>query len=193
MYNAPRQSGGGGLRLPQLGGMGGSATARWILLGVAALLVLCLCGSFTLLGGLFTSGGAATPVPANPPTSGIGFGPGGNGDAGLQLGPVVTAAGIGPGNQPTNPTTTFAANSPTIYAVIEVRNVTQGGSFFARWLRDGQQIEDSAQLIADRAYPHTFVEFHLQPPSGTTFQPGTYTVQIYSNGNRGPTTQFVVR
>lgn len=113
--------------------------------------------------------------------------------AGAELGDLVIASGIGPNAQPLNLRNEFSTNDPIVYAVAEVARVEQGTTIFARWFRNGEGYEDSPQLIADRTYTDTFVEFHLEPESGRTLEPGDYTVQLYINGNPGPRADFTIR
>ena len=61
-----------------------------------------------------------------------------------------------------------------------------------RWSRDGNPYEDSPTITADRDYTDTYLEFHLQPTGGS-FESGSYSVQIYVNGNPGPETSFTIR
>ena len=88
--------------------------------------------------------------------------------------------------------TEFRTTDPIIYVVARVNRVAQGTTVFARWSKDGQPYEDSDSITADREYTNNFLEFHLQPTQGT-FEKGNYSVQIYVNGNPGPTTDFTIR
>ena len=175
----------------QTGGLAGlvGGTSRIILIVVVAGLALCACLGFTVFRGIF-SGGGATPtarVPTVPPNNS--GGPSGNGP---QISNLTLTTAIAAGNSPANATQTFATNAPIIYAVADTRNIRAGDTFFARWSRNGQPLEDTKQLVADRAYPKTNTEFHIQP-SGRPFLTGSYTVQVFINGNPGPQAPFVVR
>lgn len=110
----------------------------------------------------------------------------------IEFGDVVTAAGIGSGNAPQQVRDEFSlANDPIIYVVAEVQRVEQGTTLFSRWSRDGDVFEDSPTITADQDYTDTYLEFHIEPIEGD-FEPGDYTVQIYVNGNPGPSADFTV-
>lgn len=113
--------------------------------------------------------------------------------AGVQLGEVVTAGAIGEGNAPQDIRNTFSTGDPIIFVVAQAASVDAGTTVFARWSRDGTPLEDTAPLTADRLYTDTYIEFHIEPANGTQFQAGEYSVQIYVNGNPGPSTTFSVR
>src|SRR6185503_13401404 len=81
---------------------------------------------------------------------------------GAVLGEVVTAEGIGAGNAPVEVTDTFNSSQDFIYVVAEAQRIEQGTSMFARWLREGEPFEDSTEVVADRNYEDTYVEFHLE-------------------------------
>ncbi|MDQ2809848.1 MAG: hypothetical protein M3Z04_23465 [Chloroflexota bacterium] len=166
----------------------GSGISRILLIVGVAVLALCACLGFTVFRGLLPGGATPTArVPTALPISGgvpTGSGP--------QISTLTLTTAVAAGNSPANPTQTFATGVPIIYAVADTRNIRAGDTFFARWSRNGQPLEDTKQLVADRAYPRTNTEFHIQP-SGRPFQAGNYTVQVYINGNPGPQAAFVVR
>lgn len=175
----------------QTGGLAGlvGGVGRVILIAVVAVLALCACLGFTVFRGFF-SGGGATPtvrVPtALPNSSGL---PNGSGP---QINNLTLTTAVAAGNIPANVTQTFAGSVPIIYVVADTRNIRAGDTFFARWSRAGQPVEDTKQLVADRAYPKTNTEFHIQP-NGKPFPAGNYSVQVFINGNPGPQAAFVVR
>ncbi len=175
----------------QTGGLAGlvGGAGRIILIVAVVALALCACLGFTVFRGIFT-GGNATPtarVPTLPPNnSGL---PNGSGP---QISSLTLTTAVAAGNNPANATQTFATNAAIIYAVADTRNIRAGDTFFARWSRNGQPVEDTKQLVADRAYPKTNTEFHIQP-SGQPFPAGNYSVQVFINGNPGPQAAFVVR
>lgn len=111
---------------------------------------------------------------------------------GTQLGPVTMAEGIGSGNAPVSPTDSFSDSQDVIYAVVQADHIEQGTSMFARWSRDGQPFEDSAEIVADRDYDNTYVEFHLENLRDRMDQ-GDYTVQIFVNGNPVQEASFTVQ
>ena len=110
---------------------------------------------------------------------------------GAELGQVVTAEGIGSGNTPVGVTDEFDASQDYIYVVAEARRIEQGTSMFVRWLRDGQPFEDSSEVVADRDYSDTYVEFHLENLQAS-MEPGDYSVQLFVNGNPVQEVDFTV-
>ncbi len=112
---------------------------------------------------------------------------------GVEFGDVVMAGGIGAQNMPLDVRDTFSPDAAVIYMVAQANSIEQGTTLFARWSRDEEPFEDTPPITADRLYEDTYVEFHLQPVSGTRFEPGEYTAQLFVNGNPGPQVTFTVR
>jgi hypothetical protein len=114
--------------------------------------------------------------------------------AGAELGRIVTAESIDTANHnaPVNETSTFNSLNQTIYAVVEAQRIDPGTTMFARWSRDGQPFEDSAEIKADKQYQNTYVEFHLEP-TNRAIDPGSYTVQVFVNGNPAKQANFTVQ
>lgn len=110
---------------------------------------------------------------------------------GAVFGEVVTAEGIGANNSPVEVTDTFSASQDYIYVVAEAERIEPGTTMFARWARDGQPFEDSAEIEADQLYEDTFVEFHLENLENQ-MEPGEYSVQIFVNGNPAEEAEFRV-
>ena len=110
---------------------------------------------------------------------------------GTVLGDVVTAEGIGAQNAPVSETDSFSSSQDVIYVVAEAPHIAQGTSMFARWSKDGQPFEDSAEIVADKDYDNTYVEFHLENLQSEIDQ-GDYSVQIFVNGNPAKEAQFQV-
>ena len=110
---------------------------------------------------------------------------------GVQLGSVVTAEGIGANNEPVGETDTFNASQDYIYVVAEAEHIDAGTTFFARWYRDGEPIEDSSELSANQDYENTYIEFHLENLQNS-METGEYSVQIFANGNPLETVEFQV-
>ena len=101
---------------------------------------------------------------------------------GIDLGDIVTAEGIGNDNEPLDETDSFDSSQDIVYVVAEVDHIAQGTTLFARWYRDDEPIEDSAEITADRDYQDTYLEFHLENLENR-FEEGNYRVQIFANGN----------
>lgn len=111
---------------------------------------------------------------------------------GAVLGEVVTAEGIGAGNAPVEVTDTFSSSQDFIYVVAEANRIEEGTSLFARWFREGEPLEDSTEVVADRDYEDTYVEFHLENLQAS-MEPGNYSVQLFVNGNPVEEVDFTVQ
>ena len=153
------------------------------------LLAMLRAGIVLLLVALFVSGcsllnSSSTQSPNTP--SGA--------TAGAELGQLVTAESIDTANHnaPVNQTTTFNRLNQAIYAVVEAQRIDAGTTLFARWSRDGKPFEDSTEVKADKQYQNTYVEFHLEP-TNKAIDPGSYTVQVFVNGNPAKQANFTVQ
>ena len=112
---------------------------------------------------------------------------------GAVLGQIVIAEQIDPKtNAPVNTTNTFSTQQPVIYAVVQAQRIEAGTSMFARWSRDGKPFEDSEPVKANQLYENRYVEFHLQSTK-QQIDPGSYTVQVFVDGNPGQQTSFTVQ
>lgn len=111
--------------------------------------------------------------------------------SGAQFGEVVTAEGIGADNAPLAVADRFSASQDFIYVVAEAESIEAGTTMFARWYRDGEPFEDSAEVTADRDYEDTYVEFHLENLQNN-FEEGDYSVQIFVNGNPAEEVEFTI-
>ncbi|HSJ54277.1 MAG TPA: hypothetical protein VLC52_11105 [Anaerolineae bacterium] len=101
---------------------------------------------------------------------------------GADFGRAVMAEGVGAGNRPVGVTNRFDSSQDYIYVVLEADYIEAGTTMFARWYRDGEPFEDSPQLVADRNYSDTYVEFHLENLRNR-MERGNYSVEIFVNGN----------
>jgi len=112
---------------------------------------------------------------------------------GAELGRIVTAQSIDTANHnaPVNETSTFNRLNQANYAVVEAQRIDPGTTMFARWSRDGKPFEDSDEIKADKQYQNTYVEFHLEP-TNKAIDPGSYTVQVFVNGNPAKQANFTV-
>ena len=154
------------------------------------LLAMLRAGIGLLLVVLFVSGcslfnnSSSTQSPSTPGTA----------TAGAELGRIVTAESIDTANHnaPVNETSTFNKLDQTIYAVVEAQRIDPGTTMFARWSRDGKPFEDSDEIKADKQYQNTYVEFHLEP-TNKAIDPGSYTVQVFVNGNPAKQANFTVK
>lgn len=111
--------------------------------------------------------------------------------SGAQFGQVVMAEGIGQDNAPVAVTDTFSSSQDFIYVVAEADHIDAGTTMFARWYRDGEPFEDSTELTADRDYDDTYVEFHLENLQDN-FEEGSYSVQLFVNGNPAEEAEFTI-
>lgn len=173
---------------------------KWVLL-IGGILVCAVCALIATRGNFLGGNPTAPPVVVQQPTvppvvaQPTDFSvPINNNDqpiGAVQWGPVVTARGVGDKNAPLNTTKQFSTNDPVIYAVAQA-TVPANTHIFARWSRDGAPFEDTTEIVSDRAYQNTYIEFHIAPKQGAALQPGNYTVQFFVDGNPGPQAQFTV-
>jgi len=159
--------------------------------GCAILVVIAVLGMFLLprLFGDDDSPNAAieNPAPGNnplaedPPFSG----------SDLDLGRVVSAAGINQDQCPVDVSSTFDADEP-IYIVAEDSDIPRGTTVFVRLFHEDRAVEDAPEITADQDYTNACVSFIFEP-SGAPFNPGTYTAQFFANGKQAGSVQFDVR
>jgi len=168
----------------------GNGKIKWVLL-IGGILIFAVCAIVLTGGSLLRGNPTAPPISSGQPNNQVPPVAVDNSGSGVQLSQVVTARTVGNGNQPVDVTNQFSQNDGVIYAVAQGVDVPQGTRIFARWSRDGTPFEDTNEIVADRAYQGTYIEFHIQP-TNTNLNPGTYTVQFYVNGNPGPQTLFTV-
>jgi hypothetical protein len=113
-------------------------------------------------------------------------------DNSVLFGKVVVAAEVDANNAPTALATEFSTNQKAIYVVAEAKNVAPGTRLAANWARESTVIQVSDEVIADKGYHNTNIEFHLSP-GADGFAPGKYTVKLIVNGKPGPGVDFVVK
>jgi len=113
-------------------------------------------------------------------------------DSSVTFGKVVTAANVDSTNSPTALADTFSPTQKTIYVVAEAKQVAPGTRIAASWTRDGTPVQVSGEVVADKGYHDTNIEFHLN--AGVDgFAPGKYKVQLVINGQPGPDANFTVK
>ncbi len=137
---------------------------------IAGALVLLLFGGS--LGNLFGGGGNN-----DVPVTGGGLPSGSRGD----LGRMFVADQVTNDGCPATQSSRFSANDP-VFVGLERSDLPRGTSVFARLYQDGQAIEDTNEIVADRAMNNTCVWFAFEPRGGG-FDPGEYTAEIIVNGN----------
>ena len=156
---------------------------KWMFTSLRALAGLLLVALF-VSGCSLVNSSSDTQNPGAPNTA----------SSGAELGKIVTAESIDTANHnaPVNETSTFNSLNQAIYAVVEAQRIDAGTTMFARWSRDGKPFEDSEEIKADKQYQNTYVEFHLEP-TNKAIDPGSYTVQVFVNGNPAKQAEFTVQ
>ncbi|HEX3274746.1 MAG TPA: hypothetical protein VHR43_07830 [Gemmatimonadales bacterium] len=103
---------------------------------------------------------------------------------------VMIGKRLGAGNRIAEPTFQFAAQD-TVFVAGEIQGAPKEGSLTARWLAQGGKVIDSTtQPIS--ASDTGYKEFHLPAPA-KGWQPGTYLVTLYLNGDSAEAKTFAVR
>jgi hypothetical protein len=80
-----------------------------------------------------------------------------------------------------------------IYCVIHANRIEEGASLYARWIYEGEPLEDTLTITADREYIDTYVEFHIAAADFGALEEGDYACKIYVNGNPVQTVNFEIR
>jgi hypothetical protein len=112
-------------------------------------------------------------------------------DGNIALGNPVSAAAVDRDGCPVETTSQFSASND-IYVVAPNSSVPQGTSVFVRLYREGQPIEDAPEIIADRDYDNTCINFVFEPVN-QPFESGSYEAEFFINGNAADTISFDVR
>lgn len=113
-------------------------------------------------------------------------------DSSVTFGKLVIAAGVDANNAPTAISDTFSPSQKTIYVVADAQDVAPGTKLAASWTRDNIPVQVSDDVIADKGYHNTNIEFHLDAGAGG-FATGNYKVQLMVNGQPGPSATFTVK
>jgi len=155
-------------------------------LALLVLLVLALPLTACGLGSSPAQGSTTTLQPAPTPNSS-------GSTSGVNLGQLVMARSIDTNNHnaPVNATSSFNSTD-TIYAVVPAIMVPSGTTLFARWSVNRQPTEDTSPITADRDYTNTNIEFHIAGTNGQPLPTGSWTVQVFVNGNPGPQANFQI-
>jgi flagellar basal body-associated protein FliL len=77
-----------------------------------------------------------------------------------------------------------------IYLVAENSDVVSGTALFARLYFEGDAIEDTSEMVADRDYNNICVNLWFESAEG--FAPGEYTIELFVNGNSTTQVKFEV-
>ncbi|MGA9420725.1 MAG: hypothetical protein WBW61_00040 [Rhodanobacteraceae bacterium] len=101
---------------------------------------------------------------------------------------VQLGSAVGPDQQITAPTTTFAPKD-TIYAAVSTTGTASNATLAAKWTyQDGQTVNESSQTIAPTGPATT--TFHIAKPDG--WPAGNYKVEISLNGTMAMSKDFTV-
>jgi hypothetical protein len=120
--------------------------------------------------------------------------PGGNGgvvNENISLGNPTTALAVDADGCPVDETGDFRA-SDDIYVVAPNSSIPQDTGVFVRLYRDGEPVEDTREIVADRDYNDTCINFVFESNEGS-FERGSYEAEFYVNGNAADTIRFEVR
>ena len=102
---------------------------------------------------------------------------------------VMIGKRLGPENRIAEPTFLFAPGD-TVFVSVPIQGAPAEGSLSARWLaQTGKTLDSTTTPIATG--DTGIKEFHLAPAKG--WQPGTYQVRLYLNGDSVEAKTFAVR
>jgi hypothetical protein len=102
---------------------------------------------------------------------------------------VMIGKRLGPENRIAEPTFQFGTQD-TVYVSAGIQGAPAAGTLSARWLAQTGKTLDSTSTPIETA-DTTNKEFHLAPAKG--WQPGTYLVTLYLNGDSVEAKTFAVR
>jgi hypothetical protein len=103
---------------------------------------------------------------------------------------VMIGKRLGPENRIAEPTFQFAPQD-TVYVSVAVQGAPTEGKLSARWLaQTGKTLDSTSQPISAESAAG-IKEFHLAPAKG--WQPGTYLVTLYLNGDSVEAKTFAVK
>jgi hypothetical protein len=81
----------------------------------------------------------------------------------------------------------------TIYVVLRASSVAEDTSFFARLYEGNTVLEDTEEVVADQDYSDVCVNFEFAPRQGVAWDPGTYEIEFFVNGNSYQFADFEIR
>jgi hypothetical protein len=113
------------------------------------------------------------------------------GGTGAELGPAFTATGVDSNGCPLDQVYEFFPDEP-VYVGFGQSYIPAGTEMFARLIHEGQVIEDSQPIYADREM-ETCVWFEFQAGQFSELQQGDYEAEIYINGDLAEAVRFSVR
>lgn len=112
-------------------------------------------------------------------------------NADIELGSPVAAAAVDSAGCPVNITDDFET-SEDIYIVAPDSDIPEGSSVFVRLYHENTAVEDAQEIVADRDYQNTCINFVFEP-IGAPFDEGDYTAEFYVNGNVADSVDFQIR
>ena len=113
------------------------------------------------------------------------------GVGGAELGQMFTASEIDENGCPLNDVSEFFPEEP-VYVSLDESFVPEGTERFARLVYEGQPIEDTDPLVADRDL-ETCIWFEFQGSGSSGLEPGEYAAEVYVDGNLADSARFIVR
>jgi hypothetical protein len=108
----------------------------------------------------------------------------------VQLGQAYTTSQVDQRGCPTDNANSFYADTP-IYVAFEESFIPQGTEVFARLNYQGDPVEDTDVIIADRDLQSCF--WFVFEPDRAGFNSGDYSIDIFVNGGRQETLPLEVR
>jgi len=158
-------------------------------IGIIALVVI---AAVILLPRLLGNNDTTTPTADNPPVNVNPRDTTVNDEDNIELGRVVTAAGVDRDGCPSDTTSTFSRNEP-VYVIAEDSDVAAGTEVFVRWYLDNQVYEESDAITADQDYENACIAFNLEPDASNALRSGDYEAEFIINGNPADTVSFEVQ
>lgn len=128
---------------------------------------------------------AAAIIPVAPtPTPGI-----------AALVSIVWATSLDPTTgAPADPVKSFPPDAPVIYAVVSVRDVSQGLTLTAAWSYNGTALAGkNGAAVAQTAIAAGWVEFHLAQAAGQQWPVGTYKITVTQAGGASISSSIEVK
>ncbi len=161
-----------------------SGATRLVIIGIAVLAVIFLfsrCAPNSL-GGLF-GGDDVVDTRSDAPADTT-F------DSGVRLGDVVTALNVDRDGCPIDATNDFRSDE-AVYVAAERSEIPAGSTVFARLYREGEAVEDTNEITADRDMT-ACVWFQFEDTASGGFAPGDYEAELFVNGNPSDAVSFTV-
>jgi hypothetical protein len=112
-------------------------------------------------------------------------------DLNIDLGNAVAAEGVDSDGCPLDVTSDFE-DSEDVYIIAPDSFIPEGTSIFVRLYHENTAVEDTREIVADRDYESTCINFVFEP-SGAPFDEGDYTAEFYVNGNVADSIDFQIQ